>query len=46
MVNVDGVTVTERPEISVTVADAVAVVFCTAAPTVIVVLGGMEVGAV
>ena len=46
MVNVDGVTVTERPETSVTVADAVAVVFCTAAPTVIVVLGGMEAGAV
>ena len=46
MVNVDGVTVTERPEISVTVADAVAEVFCTAAPTVIVVLGGMDDGAV
>jgi hypothetical protein len=46
MEKLDGVIVIVRPETSVTVADAVVVVFCTVATTVIVVLGGIVAGAV
>src|SRR5665213_3018 len=44
--NDDGLTVTVTPEVSVTVADAVMVVFGTVATTVMVVFGGIAAGAV
>jgi hypothetical protein len=46
IVNDEGLTDTATPETSVTVAEAVALVFCTAAATVMVVFGGIAAGAV